>query len=504
VRWPSRAGRGLGPAGAWNLLWRVGCRPFEARPGRRPDAGDVLFVCVPPPVSESTIAFVRQWLTDGGVVVATTPDMAWGMFLAHSRLLPAESDYPYAALACLLPGRPPDLLAPPRWPFVKVEGVGAAASSGTLALVHGERQTPGRALVTAVPEAPARLRQGRFLFLNGDPFSAFQAWLQGQEPLDSWLAWRHRLFWLDEHAAWLTRVLEDEGVIPSAENRTGVPGLGETTVVLRHDLDESRDTSYLDEEVARGLTGVHCVLRDRNTRFWVDLLSGRREQEMAFHYSTLTRPSAVARLTARLDGEPLALRPSRPAVAGRGLLDQVRWAKGHGIGTATLHRHGGFLFYPEWVDALDAVLDAEPEVLGGSSLFRGQVLRWDHDGFVPEAGSVGDFPDAQFPLWLPFRLAHAGREGRMLRGWETASIMESEPALVEQMLKHRIPGLRQRVLTLGYHPAHARRPTFRAEGSAAWFRDVLELVRENGAEVRTLRDVYHACDEAVRLESSGR
>ena len=76
--------------------------------------------------------------------------------------------------------------------------------------------------------------------------------------------------------------------------------------------------------------------------------------------------------------------------------------------------------------------------------------------------------------------------------------------LVEQMLKHRIPGLRQRVLTLGYHPAHARRPTFRAEGSAAWFRDVLDLVRENGAEVRTLRDVYHACDEAVRLESSGR
>jgi hypothetical protein len=493
VAWPTAAGHGLGPAGAWNVLWRLGCRPaVTCADEGDPDPGDVLFVCGPAPAAAKAIATAKRWLSAGASVVATTPDPAWGAFLEGAELLPSRPDFPYAALAALFPGQPPELIAPPGWGFVTVARAAGASARGDLAVVHGERQTPGRALITPIPSAPAVLRNGAFVFLNGDPFAAFQAWLQGQEPLESWLAWRHRLFWLDELASSLGTLLDAERILPTPAQRTGIPGLGKTTVVLRHDLDESRETAYLDEERHRGLAGVHCVLRDRNTRFWVERLAGEAGgHESAFHYNTVAGGSIAQRL--RRPSRPPALRPARADVTGRALLRQVRWARARGIGTATLHRHGAFLVYPEWVDALDAVFEEEPEVLGASSLFRGQVLRWGAERFRPDAGSAGDFPDAQFPLWLPFRLAHAGQGGRLLRGWETTSVMESEPALVEQLLGHRLPGLPQRVLVLGYHPAHARRPSYRAGGSLPWFREVLDLIERSGAEVRTLRAVFEAC-----------
>jgi hypothetical protein len=157
----------------------------------------------------------------------------------------------------------------------------------------------------------------------------------------------------------------------------------------------------------------------------------------------------------------------------------------------------GFLVYPEWVDALDYVFDSHPDVRGASSSFRAQLLRWGADRVDGLFGTVGEWPDAQFPMWLPFKLAHAADGGRRLRGWESASLMECEPELVGQLLSHRIARLPQRVITLGYHPAHARGRTFHRSGTLASFRRVLDVLADHHAQVEPLNRVFALVDAAV-------
>jgi hypothetical protein len=241
---------------------------------------------------------------------------------------------------------------------------------------------------------------------------------------------------------------------------------------------------------------THAVLRDANTRFWVTALRRHLSHESAFHYSTGTRDwrrDIRARLVGRADS---TMRPHRRAIAGRGLLRQVRWARRHGIGTATLHRHLLYLVYPEWIDALHAVFEDDPAVLGSSSMFRAAVLRWGTDRVDGVHGTLGQWPDVQFPAWLPFKIAHAGLGGRRLRGWESASVMESEPELVAQMLSHQVPHLPQRVITLGYHPAHSTGTTFSRNGVAV-FRRVLDVLADHKAEIHTLRRVFTQADSAL-------
>ena len=156
-----------------------------------------------------------------------------------------------------------------------------------------------------------------------------------------------------------------------------------------------------------------------------------------------------------------------------------------------------FLVYPEWVDALDYVFDTTPDVLGANSLFRARLLRWGIDHVDGASGTVGEWPDAQFPLWFPFKLAHAGAGGRRLRGWEMTGVMEAEPELVDQLLSHRCDQLSQRVITLGYHPAHARGATFHRGGSFNSFKRVLDVIGSHGAGVETFQRVFAAANAAA-------
>ena len=114
----------------------------------------------------------------------------------------------------------------------------------------------------------------------------------------------------------------------------------------------------------------------------------------------------------------------------------------------------------------------------------------------------GEFPDSQFPYWFPFKLAHAGLGGLPLRGWETTSVMEIEPELFEQMLDHQVPMLRQRVFSIIYHPAHAHRPTFSPNGSLAWWREILRIIRERGIKVMTPRDLFMRLNAQIEKENS--
>jgi hypothetical protein len=498
-RWPRDDGYGLGACGMWNFLWRLGIHASDWVPGQDRPEEAVLWATVTGAESDDVVGRVREWHRGGGYILAAGHPSAWArVFAWDSTPSWDRPEHPNAGLAYVLPDRAPELVAPPRWRFAAFATCpGGARLRGTMASVQGERQTPGRASLVPLANAPAIVLGDRYCYVNGNPFAAFQSWLQGQEDLHTWLAWRPRLFWLDEWVAAVASLVSDLPPLRSDIRRKTVPALASTTVVVRHDVDHSRDRSYLDEEAARGIAATHAVLRDRNAAFWVRQLETYPTHECAFHYNTGARawwPRVRALSAGQTDG---SYKPARRAVSGRGLLKQVRWARRNGIDTATIHRHLAFLVYPEWVDAMHAVFEAEPEVLGGSSLFRGQVLRWGAERVDGLRGSIGDSPDAQFPLWLPFKVAHAGRGGLRLRGWEATSVMEPEPELVDQLLRHRIPSLPQRVITLTFHPAHARSSTFARDGSLPKFKQTLDVIRDNGADVRPLRDVYRESAAAI-------
>ena len=491
------SGYGLGKAGAFNAFLRMGFHPELIAPDalRDPNPGDLLVICESGRLSAEDIQTIRKWSSVGGGVLASGASESWSELLPGVTLDTHRVANPYAGLAVVLDGGAPELIAPPRWRhFSAVTAPGSKyvyEFAGQLAEVSGERQTPARALVSAVPNSPALIRRGRLCLVNADPFSAFQSWLQGQEDLQPWLNWRHRLFWLDEYVACIRSILLRGGVLTGHEQAPGIVGLGETTVVLRHDLDHSRDTSYLDLERERSLPAVHAVLKDANTNYWNAILRKHPSHESAFHYNSARYSRAQNWLRTRVLGLPaLPYLPSRSEIAGKGLLQQVRWAKRRGVGIASRHRHLSLIYYPEFIDALDEVFRNESEVLGGSSFYRGQILRWGVDRADGIRGTYAGSPDVLFPYWFPFRLAHAGESGRLLRGWETASLMEAEPELVEQMLDHRIGGIPHRILTLTYHPAHAQRPTFADGGSIVWFRRVLELLAKRGIPVLTLGAVF--------------
>jgi len=501
VQWPQEDGVQLGMAGAWNFLFRLGASPSTVDESSLPvpREGDVLYVTADVKFVEKTEKALQDWMAAGGRIVASGCPEAWRFVFPKNVILEsARLVNCYAGLAWLRDGLEPELIAPPNWTYLSMrfEMMGEWKCIGRLAAVSGERQTPKRALVEPIQNAPAMLFRRNFFYLNASPFAALQSWLQGQEDLQPWLAWRHRIFWLDEYTAFLHRVLQEYHLLPVQAE--GIPGLAQTTIVFRHDLDYSRDTTYLELENQAGLSGVHAILKDRNTKFWVNLLKTKPRQESAFHFNTGHYSRLLEEVRHKLLNLPKRqVRPNRKAIKGNGLLSQVRWAKRNGIGIETLHRHICFMFYPELVDALDIVYENEPEVVGGSSFFRGAILRWGINDIDGRRGSVADFTDPQFPFWFPFRLAHAGAGGRMLKGWESTCMMEAEPRLVEQMIDHHISGLPQKVMVLNYHPAHANNQTFAKNGCVGWFREILDMCKHRGVEVRPLAEVYRIINASL-------
>lgn len=500
-RWPRAGGFGLGACGMWNFLWRLGFHPrqVDQSPLPRPTGNDVLFAQLDSTPSAQVVEAVREWIDRGGRLVASGSPEAWNVVGLFGRWRNEWPHNPYCGLAYRLNGST-ELVAPARWLFGRLDSASEAARRiGQIVLVGGERQTPWRALLSPVSDAPAAIvsADSRTCFLNANPFAALQSWLQGQEDLQTWFAWRHRLFWLDEWVSTIASLLSDVKMLALDVPRPGIAGLDATTVVLRHDVDHSRDTSYLEEELHRNVAASYAVLDDRNAGFWVRTLAAHPGHETAFHYTTGRRDwVATASALARWEKRG-SMKPAVRQVAGRGLLQQVRRARALGIGIRTLHRHLLFLPYPEWIDALDAVFEAEPEVLGASSLFRAQVLRWGGRASDGQSASTGEWPDAQFPLWLPFKLSHAAAGGRRLRGWESTSLMEVEPDLACQLLDHRVAHVPQRVLTFAFHPVHANAPTFSPHGSIGSFRSILSLLAERHVPIRPLREVYELADRAA-------
>jgi hypothetical protein len=504
VNWPRDAHAHLGPVGAWNIFFRLGYLPAWvtlAELSTLDPVDNLLVISSLGQWARAQEEKVEQWLHKGGRVLAAGISPHWPAWLGFppAQMNFTRLDHPNGAFGANLDatkeirlwssGEQLYLEGPQEIPAASPDAY------GQLFMVHGEIQTPARAAKTPL-KAPALWTRENLTYVNGNIFAGFQAWLQGQSDLAPWLNWRHRLFWLDEWVCDLNRLLETFQLLPARP--TGEPDLPKITVIFRHDVDSSRDTGYLELEEQNKLPATYAVLRDDNTTFWLSKLAGRPALECAFHYNTIKKEDIVQRLCTRFTGKRYAYRPAKKEIVGKGLWEQVQLAKKDKIGITTLHRHGPFLLYPEWIDALDYVLQKEPEVLGAASLFRSNLLKWGTDRVDGVTGTFVHFPDTQFPLWLPFKLAHAGYQGRPLRGWESTHIMEPEPELFAQILEHALElPLPYFVFPVGFHPAHAHRPTFTADGCLSWFKQILAAVNDLGGDFQSLSRMYQKLDKVT-------
>lgn len=506
VNWPRDGHAHLGPVGAWNIFFRLGYLPAWvtlAELSTLNPEGKLLVISSLGQWGKSQEQEIKQWLGKGGRVLVAGISPHWPDWLGFpvNQTKFTSLDHPNGAFGANLDATEEICLwSPGEQLYLEGHQEVSAASAdayGQLCMVHGEIQTPARALKTPL-QAAALWTKGNLAYLNGNIFAGFQAWLQGQSDLVPWLNWRHRLFWLDEWVCDFRRLIESLKLLPPRSVGELELELKKITIVFRHDVDSSKDTGYLKLEEQNRIPATYAVLRDGNTNFWGGTLAGRPFIESAFHYNTIKRESIFQRLCTRFTSRRYAYRPAKKEIVGKGLWDQVQLAKKDKIGIETLHRHGSFLIYPEWIDALDYVFQKEPSVLGASSLFRSNLLRWGTDRVDGVTGTLAHFPDAQFPLWSPFKLAHAAYQGRPLRGWESTHLMELEPDLFKQILEHALNlPLPHFVFTLGFHPAHAHRQTFAKEGCIFWFEKILEVVTNIGGDFQSLNGIYRKLDKAI-------
>jgi len=504
VKWPKHGGTFLGAAGTYNFLLRVGIKPtiLSQKELSIITKGDIVFILLEDFLpSKKSITQIRELISKNTQIIASGSPKAWILTLPELFCGKNNScENPYAGLAYHFPDKTPEIIAPPQWEFFTFETVPNVdfKKEGHLMAIQGERQTPLRALLIEQKNAPAIICYKNTIFLNGSPFHSFQSWLQGQEDINPWLNWRHRLFWLDQMVAYIQKLLLKYVFFHKQKQAKLLPELGNTCVILRHDLDFSQDTRYLEAEEFSGFQGVHAVLKDANTNFWVKKLKQFPKHEMAFHYNTGKYSRSYNWLRRKIGKPALGFKPARKDILGKGLNNQVQWAKKKGVCVSTIHRHLPFILYPEYIDALDYLFKNDSSILGASSMFRANILRWGADRVNGRDGTYSEFPDVQFPYWFPYKLAHAGKAGKILRGWESASMMEVEPELLLQMLEYKVEGLNQQIITINFHPAHIQSSTFYREGSLKSFKQILNLLSERDINVLTLKHIYQYLNKEIK------
>jgi hypothetical protein len=497
ISWPRDFHAHLGPVGAWNFFLRLGYRPrwitWSALAAEKP-AENLLVVSSLGRWTSTQVTALQQWTRNGGTLLAAGVSPHWFEFWGF--------DAERASFQTI--GRPEGALgvqyckegdasvwAPAEQPYLRPgweELPAGVKPYGRLLLILGERSSPKRALKTDLG-VPVLWQNGKAFYLNGNPFAGFQAWLQGQSDLSSWLGWRHRLFWLDQWVADLQKLLLDAGILSLVRPKQ-LEGFSRISIVFRHDVDASKDRTYLEVEEKSHVPATYAILKDLHTRFWTRALKASSTAESALHYNTIQN-DLFSQIARRFQKRTNTYHPARRQIAGKGILRQVGWARRQGIGVQTLHRHGPFLIYPEWIDAMDHVFSQNPDISGSSSLFRSRLLRYGQEDLANGDGALPPLSEVQFPLWFPFKLAHAGYQGRPLRGWESAHVMEVAPeAFMEMIEQTEELDLPYFVFTLNFHPAHALRPTFAPGGCIAWFKKILEFIQEQRYDIFTLRGVY--------------
>lgn len=477
----------LTPGGVWNVYWRAGCvvnAPSQISSDRQSRGGPDFLALTGSDLTPEAAAVVAAAKDGDRLLVVSGSVAAIASVAAVNRVMLPWSSGVARRMRC---DATLEMHAPDGADVFSVDEAANWETLGQLFSVGGERQTPERASIHAIDGAPVALRHNGLIVLNGDPFGAHQGWLQGHDDLSAWLSWRNRLHWLDENALALTKLLDEVDI----SLFSGLPRLAlevpERVLVLRHDLDNSRDETFLNAELMHGVPATHAILDDRNADFWIERLSQCPPHELAFHYDTARAVSFIDRLTAKVTGRPVPIRGERGRIAAGGLSRQIaRVRRRHGLAPSTLHRHLSFLYYPEWIDALDSAA-SDSGIVAASSYFRGRVVRFG-DPLDSSTVSGVDTPDVQFPTWYPWRPWHVS-EGRLCLAYEATTLIEPSPDLLLQVMNYDAFPSAPRVVLACYHPAHANTDTITPGGSAAWLQQILDEAEKRSWRFSTFSDV---------------
>jgi hypothetical protein len=259
---------------------------------------------------------------------------------------------------------------------------------------------------------------------------------------------------------------------------------GEKVFVLRHDVDYSRERAYFEYELDNNIPASYSLLLDRNMEFWKAVLQQYPLFDIGYHFYT-NRENIFAKIFQR--GGYV---PHKKAIMKKGIFKQLEKAERRmKTNFKTIQRHASFVFYPETVDALDYAFKNKKELLGSCTMFRFTLHRYHTHPSLKREITI-QHPFTSVPFWSPFKMYLSALETqKFLRGWDSTHIIEPSPDLTDWIFKNST-WLDNGVYTFGFHPAHARRPTFNKEGNFPWFIYSIRRAQEKNLWFANLEMVY--------------
>jgi hypothetical protein len=289
-------------------------------------------------------------------------------------------------------------------------------------------------------------------------------------------------FYIDTLAICLRQILSNRGFNDMFKVKHRIWGSYDNVLILRHDTDSSRDTTYPDYESKNNIPSTYPVLLDKNYKFWINRLRKDSSFELSFHF-TSAKSGFLRRLIS-----PKAPMPVKKLIVKDGIIKQLKKASRIcNFDFHTIHRHGHFFYYPETLEALDYMFEQFRNILCSQVMFRSVMYSY-ADSRNPEKITVSH-PDTSVPFWFPFKLIMASvEEHRELRGWDCTEFIEPDKKIIDLCIE-KAKLLSGGVYTMGFHPAHTQNKTFGEEGSYGCFLYCVERARENKWWIATYKMV---------------
>jgi len=263
-------------------------------------------------------------------------------------------------------------------------------------------------------------------------------------------------------------------------------------MILKHDVDYSRNLEYLKFELENRIPATFAILVDRNREFWFSNIPENDFIEKAYHFPTNLRGFLNNLI------HLLKLDFNKILTMRKNLYQQVISAKNnHGIPINTIHRHGSNFYYPETIDALKYLYKRLLEVKGSMTMFRFSNFQYSNSSLRNRY--TIKHPDVSVPFWFPFKLSEASLENNgEVRGWEMGQFIELPIKDIDSIFDFAsdFPG----IFAFDFHPAHAKTETFNRGGNFEWFEYAVKKARENHWLILNYRDVCRKLDERENLK----
>lgn len=372
---------------------------------------------------------------------------------------------------------------------------GSKVLASSYEVLNPQEKADGR---TTNPLGPGVIRTEQVLYVSLPLFETFGGMLQGHVDFEEIRCWGHRYKYLDWVGRFVKDILEESGWRHLWHVRIKPWGEYRGVIVLRHDVDESSDKTYLDFERENHIRATYAILNDTRRQEWLKAVATHPGAEAAYHFDTGPEKTPISSLLFNRARETSPCLPKK--TSGKGLWKQIKKARDvFGIQMKTAQRHHSFFHYPEIVDAMDFLYKEEPEVLGLGTMFRFTNIMFGGPKKKDGSTYVVQHPDTSVPFWFPFRLWYASsNDHHALRGWDITHVLEPEPWLTEHLLSQE-DYIEEGVYTLGFHPAHCWGKSFRPEGNWEWYKCAVELGQSHGYLFASCQEVFERLNRWERL-----